>query len=318
MNNRIKYLDSAGGILLINMMLLHCWQWANLPYDATWLRIFSFFMPWFFFKAGMFFKPDSNDIIIRKSSKRLLVPYVIYTILGTIVLCITLLIFDEFDLTCFVITFFSSALKTGSVPGNLPLWFLLSLFLVRIIYNAFYNKFRDKTIWLFIAIPILLKTISERMNVYLPLYMFNVSSGLFFYLLGHKLKGMQFNWYTIVSLTLFYLSSVLFFPQMVDMRTNQVVSGNYCGWLIISLIGILAMNSICVKIMNNKNIFSIIGNDTMQLYCWHWIIILLVSCIGFIIKQNKYMYFFIELISLIVFLPGIIQIERKIKKFIFK
>lgn len=310
--NRVEYLDSVGGILLIHMILWHCWQWANLPQDAYWLRFLSFFMPWFFFKAGMFFQPNDNIVIIKKGWERLMMPYIIYSLLGTCVLCVKLIISKEFDFQSFVITFFSSIIKTGSVPGNLPLWFLLSLFIVRIVYNASYNKLGNKYIWCILILPVLIKIVFDFTKIEFPFYIFNIATGIFFYLLGNKLKKMNINWSIVAISTLLYLSSVIFLPQIVDMRTNMVIYGNYYGWLLISIIGIIAINALSFKILNYKNIFSLIGKDTMPIYCWHWIVILIVSSIGFINHQNKYEYFLIEIVSILLFMLCLIFINKKI------
>lgn len=99
----------------------------------------EFFMPWFFFKAGMFFKQRTLTEEIHKSFKRLLVPYIYFTVLGTCILWIKQFIYHEFTFRS-ILSPVTSILKAGSVPGNLALWFLLSLFCVRIIFNFINSK----------------------------------------------------------------------------------------------------------------------------------------------------------------------------------
>lgn len=138
---RILYLDSVGGLLLIYMIMGHCFQWAKMAdiFDkyAYWL---GFFMPWFFFKGGMFYKPKSFHEEIKSGYKRLIVPFIWFSIIGTIILWIKLLILNG-SLTLKEMFYpIKVLLIQGSVPGNLALWFLPSLFVVRLISNYYYKR----------------------------------------------------------------------------------------------------------------------------------------------------------------------------------
>lgn len=140
---RHNYLDSVGGLLLIYMIIGHCCQWAHLwtEFDryTYWL---GFFMPWFFFKGGMFYKSKTNRDQISTSFRRLIVPFVWFTIIGTCILWIKEAIFGTFTLTT-IIKNCKCFIREGSFPGNLALWFLISLFCVRIAFNYLHNKFKD-------------------------------------------------------------------------------------------------------------------------------------------------------------------------------
>ena len=55
---RQSNIDSVAGLLIIHMILGHCIQVTDCR-DLTlykWMQVLSFFMPWFFFKSGMFYK----------------------------------------------------------------------------------------------------------------------------------------------------------------------------------------------------------------------------------------------------------------------
>ena len=55
---RNKDLDFVGGILICHMILGHICQWADMDYKGD--CVLYFFMPWFFYKSGMFFKKNSD------------------------------------------------------------------------------------------------------------------------------------------------------------------------------------------------------------------------------------------------------------------
>lgn len=85
---RIFYLDNLCGLLIINMIfMVHLAGFSGVG-DSTLMYYvkmsLGFFMSWFFFKAGMFFKEQPIKTIVRSSSKRLLVPYVVFNILGIV------------------------------------------------------------------------------------------------------------------------------------------------------------------------------------------------------------------------------------------
>ena len=55
---RQSHIDSVAGLLIIHMILGHCIQVTDSR-DLTlykWMQVLSFFIPWFFFKLGMFYK----------------------------------------------------------------------------------------------------------------------------------------------------------------------------------------------------------------------------------------------------------------------
>jgi hypothetical protein len=180
--------------MLLHMILYHICQWSGtMDHYKCIGYLFAYFMPWFFFKAGMFYKrrPIRNEL--TKSFGRLIRPFVIFSIAGTCVLWIKQLVLSTFTIKTFLEPLHSLLLE-GSVSGNLPLWFLLSLFAVKNIFNYVYrlNKslnFRRglmlclSMIWLFILlIPI-------DGEVFHPIFLSNISSGLLFFSLGYLLRN---------------------------------------------------------------------------------------------------------------------------------
>ena len=67
MDKRNNSLDMIAGIFIVYMIVLHILQWCNLTYvfGNVVFHVFSFFMFWFFFKSGMFYREKlSKDILI--------------------------------------------------------------------------------------------------------------------------------------------------------------------------------------------------------------------------------------------------------------
>lgn len=70
-NKRQRHIDAISGLLIINMILGHCIQMADcrdIPL-YSWMDSLSFFMPWFFFKSGMFYREKSLNETIHGGGK---------------------------------------------------------------------------------------------------------------------------------------------------------------------------------------------------------------------------------------------------------
>ena len=70
-SKRQRYIDALSGLLIINMILGHCIQLADcsdIPL-YNWMNALSFFMPWFFFKSGMFYREKSLKETIYGGAK---------------------------------------------------------------------------------------------------------------------------------------------------------------------------------------------------------------------------------------------------------
>lgn len=177
-------IDSAAGIMILYMVFVHVFQHFHLEQTAlfvTMQHLLYFFMPWFFFKAGMFFKAGDNKEVFMKSTKRLIKPFIIYSLIGHICWC--LLCYLDGNLTLSELFPVKAFLFVGSISGNLPLWFLLSLFACRIIFNYALNK--NIPVQLVSVVSLAFASLLHFTGFEYPLYVANISTGLFFMSLGY-------------------------------------------------------------------------------------------------------------------------------------
>ncbi len=88
MSHRQFYLDNICGMLIIHMIFI-CHQPLFCKYSNPTIdfisKLLSFFMAWFFFKAGMMFRERPLKDVVYSSAKRLLVPYGISLVLGFLI-----------------------------------------------------------------------------------------------------------------------------------------------------------------------------------------------------------------------------------------
>lgn len=265
---RDNAVDSVAGLMIIYMVFTHVCQHFHIQDTSFYMsleHILYFFMPWFFYKAGLFFKVSDNKIMFLKSTRRLIIPFIKYSFIGHV--CYCLVSFFNGNLHLSTIIPYRILLMHGSIPGNLPLWFLLSLFLCRVILNILLNK----------AIPISLVAILSLSIAFLlheigfvhPFYAANIWTGLFFMSIGYMTNKMILTPPHVILCLIIYSISIIY-PSFVGMRSNHLYYGFYLLWIVYSLCGIITINLFGDYIRRIK-IFSIIGKYSMQIYCIHWI-----------------------------------------------
>ncbi len=180
---RYDWIDIAKGIGVILVVLGH----ESLPYSLnSW--IYSFHMPLFFMLSGYTFKQKGNfhdDYYLP--FKRLIIPYLAYS---CVFFTIDLLLFG---INSPVIQKDISSIQSGQGSFGV-LWFLLSIFLVRIIYTAIGSHFNG---FAKACIVFLLVLTGYLLNYYFGIYAFTLITSLvslgFFYL-GNifKTHGLSF------------------------------------------------------------------------------------------------------------------------------
>ena len=236
-------------------------------------------MPWFFFKGGMFFQYRKIKDVIINSFKRLVTPFILWSAIG-------LLIYFIFEMlngtnhTYFFRKEIYSLLFFGSIFGNLPLWFLISLFCVRIIFCITPRKITTILICCSLTLGFILNFVCLSQ---IPYWVVNTIMGLFYFAMGYILKEYQYNRFMFgMSIVAYFLIAYFNFTY-VDMRSNQVIMGCYWLWPIISLSGIICLNNI-VKEIDDENFSNSlfgksvcnIGKYSMNIYVIHWPILIII------------------------------------------
>lgn len=121
---RNNSLDAVGGVLILYMITVHLFQLIGIYHDCVlwWMQFLNFYVPWFFFKAGSFFRGgQTGKDVIAVSEKKLIKPFVIYSIIGYLVYVVCIYIQGDRNWIHFVLTPIKSLLLTGSISGNPPL-----------------------------------------------------------------------------------------------------------------------------------------------------------------------------------------------------
>lgn len=269
-SKRHNHLDIIAGILIIFMVYHHAF--SNSFLDVLSSRLLFFYMPWFFFKAGMFFKKDVGikDVLI-KSARRLLLPFVVFSVIGRVEYAIELWALNNLHINIVSNALFD-IIKTGSVFGNGPLWFLLTLFFVRVIFA--YLSSRVKPLWIIPFFGGVIAFIFYYFEVCVPLYLGNTCLGTFFFGLGCLLKDLEYKRIALVFCLIFYLLAVIFFPILGSFVNNS--SESYIWWLISSLAGIVTYNNVFKRINLKKGVLVFCGQHSLEILVSHMPVINLI------------------------------------------
>lgn len=271
--SRQDHLDLIAGILILFMVFHHSGTLEELHQLLS--RILFFFMPWFFFKGGMFHSSNKTIVqVLYSSCKRLLIPFTIFCILGQMIEGLNLLLHHNLHKNFFYEPFVD-LLRQGSLWTNGPLWFLWSLFCVRIIYHILINNNCGRLI--VVLFSLLFSFLLFYFRIKTPLYLGNVCLGLFFYSFGHLLQNKQYLNMVGVPCILLYLAIVLFFPAGGSFVEND--SNNYMCWIFASLIAIVAYNYSFRFIKIDNGLFHYCGRHSLSILVVHFPILRIIEWI---------------------------------------
>lgn len=178
--------DLLCGLCIIRMMVLHVTEACSFADEEWWTEVMAwtyYFMSFFFFKAGYFNKTisgNSRQYCIDRT-KRLLVPYVVWGLIGNIVYFTFVWFILDPKTTIVKNTTWEHVYGTSSFYGNGPVWFLFSFYWAYICMH-FISKVRGLR-WIVMAFPVISWWLFTQGN---PLWLSlnNVFFGIFLFFLG--------------------------------------------------------------------------------------------------------------------------------------
>ena len=123
-------------------------SWCSLNDSLLyiWLdRFLFYFMPWFFFKSGMFYKKRQIKEVVNRNS-RLLKCFVTFGLIGLFTYYGRN--YDNLSVNTIIKQPMATLLLSGTFCGNTALWFLLTLFLVKCLYSLLDLKLNHRAVLL--------------------------------------------------------------------------------------------------------------------------------------------------------------------------
>lgn len=258
---RTYYLDNLCCILILHMIYTchiayECGDGKPIPFSII-STVFSFFMSWFFYKGGMMHKEKPLKDILYKSYKRLLVPYLIFLFIGFVLDgVIKFSLYEHYSVTSFIKEEFITVIKKSVLHPTAVSWFLLSLFVVRLVFNYCCTRIHSLIlVLLFAGLATGINFLTVRgcvfdMNLFghdfcinVPFYIGNMCHGLSLYSLGYYLKEKQYQkLFFYLALMLFVMK--FFIPAGLDFRANDSGESNFVLAVIYGMAGCVVANNI--------------------------------------------------------------------------
>ncbi len=263
----------------------------EIMYPCSIFPYLSFFMPWFFYKSGQFFKKRERRELLTKDARKLLLTFAIWSAIGYALFLLLGILQHSLTLRSATYSVARGFLLAGKIPINEPLWFLLTLFGVRFVANSVLPKREDKHGWwkigAIVLICYLLAYVCFRWNHrLLPYWVANSASGLSFFALGYGVRDYENKWWLVLPCAMIYVICCFLGFPMVDMMYNTSVSGSYLLWMPTALSGIIVFNAICTWVNRYISIkpLEIVGKNAMSIYVTH---ILIVTACTFIVQYSE-------------------------------
>ncbi|WP_405376208.1 acyltransferase family protein [Pseudobutyrivibrio sp.] len=312
-SQRLKYIDLGAGIMIFWMMIGHAimtqfraelfgfWDVTDLsliPHKThavmddnghiglanpnSLFPYLHFFMPWFFYKSGQFYKPNAIITFIIKDAQKLLWQFLVWSIVGYVMYIAFCFAFGSFTFHSVTYSVLRKLFLEGAIEINTPLWFLLTLFGIRQVVNIVCARVPEKYIvFVFSVLLVVGYLFSYLTFLYnhrlLPLWVANGAAGLAFFSLGYIAHKYETKWWLLIPCLLGYIACCIWGFPVVSMRTNTLSSGLYLLNLPACFAGIVVFNFVCRMVVRLipqlwYSPFILIGRKAMILYVIHGLI----------------------------------------------
>ena len=307
-SKRVDSIDMASGILIIWMVVGHVGVWLfDAPQAYLFLRRFLFFfMPWFFYKSGMFFTIKENRGFY--GLKKLIKPFVIWSAIGYVVYAsIQVFLYGKWGLSTLVVKPLKVFIYQNLVLCNEPIWFLLTLCLTINLANVILRRVHP----LVLAIFCLIAAFSLHLihNEKIPDILANTFNGLCFFSLGFWIKERERMKVVVFVAIAGFVGALLLGSPFVDIRLNECLTTttrfDYLIWFPASLCGIIVFNAVCrwVTSIRKCRILTYLGRNAMTILVSHYLPLYIAGNLLFFFfhsDNDHYLWWWALLIDLIL------------------
>lgn len=307
MEKRTEYVDLAAGIMIAWMIFGHTASHAS--YEGDFLIIgkyLSFFMPWFFYKSGFFYKRKTLTEIINNGAKKLILPFVVYSLIGQFVYYICLAVEHNISFRSFVYQPLRCLFVTECLPGNGALWFLVILYFITM-FAPFCIKRIHPVFTAIIGVAIAFICYLSNIT-WFPCIIPNVAAGMAFYVLGYYCQDKESKlWMILLAIIVYAACCLVGYPAIYFHHNTASSAVTYLLYYPASFAGIILLNNLCqwVNPYLKSSIFRWIGKNAMNIYVTHWIVLVLLRLLILDIVQmhDTTQIFIIYLLTMLIALP---------------
>ena len=244
---RVRYVDVAGGILILWIMAFHALNMSKVFGDVdarVALPFLTFSMPWFFYKSGQFFNTAASCREgLAKDARKLVVPFLKWSLAGYAVWLAMQAVSGTSSLQTALLSPLATFGTYGYIPVDVPAWFVLSLFFVRVISR--YLISRSAAPVAVIAVCVAGGFALHLTGNPLPFYVPNILMGIAFFMMGYRFARYEGNRWLFIVCTAGYLAFLLVGCSIVGHHRNILLTGYYLLWPLFAYCGIVTFNNVC-------------------------------------------------------------------------
>lgn len=269
-NKRLSWLDSLRGfgIILITLGHLGCFELLER-------YIYSFHVPLFFFISGYLYRSNALPLptFIKKKTLSILVPFLVWTALSTsvnLVLGYRLIPLIEKALT-----------YKGQLTWNSPLWFLLVLYFVEILFTLL-DRINERTYFKVIIIVVSLVTFLLIGDIRLTLKLNLVPFAMIFFATGNVMRrsienrGFFLKRWQKIPLALLLLVTGFVFGAVLNCRIKytHAIWGNYLYLFIAAFCSVIFYYILFRNVdkIGHSKLLKYLGENSMIIMCsQYWV-----------------------------------------------
>ena len=263
---RIVYIDFMKGVCILLVVVFHLDNDAYGVHTNEMLQ--SFRIPMYFFLSGLFFKTYNGFVdFSRRKVNNIIVPLVFFLLLSFVYFFV-----KEFYKSGFNLEETVSLLPANPIENNVPLWFLVVLFEVNIIYYLL-QKFLPRVA--VIVVAILLSAVGHYFAIngeYFYLYLDIAFVAMPFFILGAETRRfglLEKGPHIAVRLAMVVAVMVIlyFFAQTINLYDRNYPS--YLRLYVLPCMSILTLMFVCQYIKRPVPIISHCGRYSIMILGTH-------------------------------------------------
>lgn len=265
---RIPSIDIAKGISILLVVMVH----VGLP--EPFFGAYAAKVPIFFFLAGLFFlKSFNSGGYLLKKYKSIFIPFVIYYLLSYALFYLIVIINPKLMVgdNAFAIT----DLFTQRNLFNGPLWFLISLFEIELIFYFIYKCIKKE--WVRAVIVFAIATVGfvlSATETFLPIWLDASCVGLMYFYFGYifslsdlSAKPIKIGWLICIAVICYGL--FLLMPVSIGMSLNHYSN---CYLAVTSGALIILFILVVSRMLTRLTFLSWIGTNSLALLCTHHLV----------------------------------------------
>ncbi|MBC2147496.1 acyltransferase family protein [Listeria booriae] len=275
---RMDWIDTAKGIGIFLVVWGHFYASDTLK-----IVIYGFHMPLFFFLSGYLYKTRAISFLafLKKKSKQLLIPFFLFQIITFVVVGALTFVASKQLLASPITMLQQFFFLKGDLGFNSPLWFLVVLFSVEVVFFVMMRYF-PKWQWLVALLFLILAVfLSTKSGIRLTWGLQIVPLSWLFYYAGFQCHSWYFlTWkllqkkYIILLMALSYVLAVFYLNrgQIVGFRSNNL--GNFFVFAVAAILGILVFCLLCKRIGKSK-LWGLFGRHSLVIMGTHYFFLML-------------------------------------------